>query len=223
MTRADAPRRFLSPPYVPSYRQLMTHHENIPITGQADYGDRPHRSGWRIAAWSAAALILLVPLVAMQFTDEVAWSVADFAVAAALALSTGLAYEWAVRTKSNTAYRAGTGVALVGAFLLVWLSLGVGIIGRDGDPANLLYGGVLTVGIVSALLARFKPAGMARALFATALAQAVVAAIAVFAGLGAPYSGPLLIGLNGFFVALFAGAALLFQQAARGGAEQDAS
>lgn len=192
------------------------------MTEPTSYGDGPRRSGWRIVGWSAAVLLLLAPLVAMQFTDEVAWSVADFAVAAALVLSTGLAYEMAVRTTSDTAYRAGVGVALVGAFLLVWLSLGVGIIGADGDPANLLYGGVLAVGIVGALLARFAPAGMARALFATALAQALVAAIAVVAGLGAPYSGPLeLIGLNGFFVALFAGSALLFQRAAAGHAERD--
>ncbi len=32
----------------------------------------------RIAAWSAAALVLLLPLVAMQFTEEVNWTVADF-------------------------------------------------------------------------------------------------------------------------------------------------
>ncbi|HET7322286.1 MAG TPA: hypothetical protein VFI96_07325 [Longimicrobiaceae bacterium] len=119
--------------------------------------------------------------------------------------------------KANpTAYRWAVGVAIVAALLLAWLSLGVGIIGADGDPANVMYFGVIAVGIVGAVAARLRPNGMARALFATALAQAVVAAIALVLGLGMPWSPPLeLIGLNGFFIALFVGSGLLFQRAAR--------
>jgi hypothetical protein len=120
--------------------------------------------------------------------------------------------------EGSTAYRCAVGVAMLAACILVWLSLGVGIIGRDGDPANRMYFGVLAVGIVGALIARFR-APVWRALSATALAQAVVAAIALAAGLGLPWSGPAEIALlNGFFVALFGGSAWLFQRAARGGA-----
>src|SRR5918997_4343886 len=98
-------------------------------------------------------------------------------------------------------YRYAVGVGLAAALILAWLSLGVGIIGRDGDPANLMYFGVLAVGIIGALIARFQPLGMARALFATALAQTSVAVTALIAGLGYPWSGPLeLTALNGFFV-----------------------
>ncbi len=119
--------------------------------------------------------------------------------------------------KGNTTYRFAVGIALAAAFILVWLSLGVGIIGRDGDPANLMYFGVLAVGIIGALIARFRPRGMARALFATALAQTSVAVIALSARLGYPWSGPLeLTLLNGFFVALFVGSAWLFRRAAHG-------
>lgn len=122
---------------------------------------------------------------------------------------------------NNTAYRAAIGVALMAAFLLVWLSLGVGIIGQDGDPANLMYLGVLVVGIIGAILARLQPYGMARTLVAMAIAQALVAAIALIAGLGLPWSGPAeLLGLNGFFIALFAGSAWLFRRAARGQPER---
>jgi len=121
-------------------------------------------------------------------------------------------------------YRLAVGVALAAALLLVWLSLGVGIIGADGDPANAMYFGVLAVGIVGALIARFRSAGMARALFATAVAQALVFLIALGAGLGEPYSGPLeLLCLNGFFIAMFLGSAWLFQQAARGRLERRAA
>lgn len=115
-----------------------------------------------------------------------------------------------------TPYRAGIGIALVAACLLVWLSLGVGIIGKDGDPANLMYFGVLAVGIVGAVFARFRAHGMARALAATAVAQVVVAAIAVIGGLGRPWSGPAeILILNAFFVGAFAGASRLFARAAR--------
>ena len=118
-------------------------------------------------------------------------------------------------------YRWAVGVALLGAFTLVWLSLGVGIIGKDGDPANVMYFGVLAVGIIGAFIARFEPAGMGRALFAMALAQASVAAIALAAGLGLPYSGPAeILLLNAFFVALFGASAGLFRRSARARAEQ---
>ena len=120
-------------------------------------------------------------------------------------------------SKDSMAYRLGVGVALAAAILLVWLRIGVGIIGRDGDPANVMYFGVLAVGFVGALIARLRARGMARALLATALAQAAVAAIALAAGLGYPWSGPLeLTLLNGFFVALFLGSAWLFRRAAHG-------
>lgn len=120
----------------------------------------------------------------------------------------------------HTAYRAALGVALAAAILLVWLSLGVGIIGRDGDPANRMYFGVLAIGLVGAIFARLRPLGMARALWGMAIAQALVAAIALAARLGLPWSGPAeILLLNGFFVAMFAGSAWLFQRSARGRAE----
>jgi hypothetical protein len=169
----------------------------------------------------AAAFILLLPLLAMQITDEVVWDLADFAVAGALLVGTGLMYALAARKAGHIAYRAAVGVALAAALLLVWINLAVGIIGTEDNPANLMYIGVLAVGIIGAVVARLQPHGMARALFAAALAQAVVAAIALIARLGLPWSGPAeIIGLNGFFMALFAGSAWLFRRAARGRPER---
>ena len=172
---------------------------------------------WRIALWSSAALLLLLPLVAMQFTEEVNWDLVDFAVFGSMLVGACGAYELAKRVTGDTAYRAAVAVAVAAAFILVWLSLGVGIIGKDGDPANRMYFGVLAVGILGALIARFRPAGMARAMFAMALAQALIALIAIVARLGSPWSGPLELSLlNGFFVALFVGSAWLFLRSAQG-------
>lgn len=176
----------------------------------------PRGRRWRIAAWAAAALLLLLPLFAMQATDQVVWDVTDFAIFGALLVGVGVTYELAARRTGKTAYRWAVGVALAAVFLLFWVNGAVGIIGDEGDDANLMYYGVLAVGIIGAIIARFKPHGMARALFATALAQALVAVIALVAGLGAPLSGPAeILILNGFFVALFVGSAWLFRHAAR--------
>jgi hypothetical protein len=115
----------------------------------------------------------------------------------------------------SNAYLLASGAALVSVLMLVWLSLGVGIIGADGDPANLMYFGVIAVGIIGTIMARLRPLGMARTMFAMAVAQALVAAIALIARLGLPWSPPLeILGLNGFFVVLFAGSGWLFLQAA---------
>ena len=179
---------------------------------------RTYNSAYRFAVGVAlaAAFILLLPLLAMQITDEVVWDLADFAVAGALLVGTGLMYGLAARKAGNIAYRAAVGVALAAAFILVWMNLAVGIIGTEDDLANLMYVGVLTVGIIGAIIARFRPHEMARALFATALAQALVAVIALIFGLGSPWSGPgEILALNGFFVALFLGSALLFRHAVR--------
>jgi hypothetical protein len=74
-----------------------------------------------------------------------------------------------------------------------------------------MYFAVIAVGIVGALMARFRPGGMARVLLAVALTQAAIGAFAIVTGLGRPYSGALeLLLLNAFFVALFVSSAWLF-------------
>jgi hypothetical protein len=147
------------------------------MAGNTENSGGRRGSRWRIAIWAVIAALILLPLLAMQFTDEMAWGAADFVMAGALLFGAGLTYELMARTRANIVYRAAVGVALGAALILVWLSLGVGIIGRDGDPANLMYFGVLAVGVIGALVSRLRPLGMARALFATALAQTSVAAI----------------------------------------------
>ena len=102
-----------------------------------------HKKHSRIAL--ATACILLVPLVAMQFSEEWNWDLFDFAFMGTLLFCTGLAYELLARRAGTIAYRAAVGVGLAAAFILVWVNAAVGIIG-DGeeDLASLMYvGGVL--------------------------------------------------------------------------------
>ena len=174
-------------------------------------------NAWRIALWGGAVVLLLLPLVAMQVSDEVQWGPLDFAVAGALLLGTALAFELLVRKSGSPAYRLAAGVALAAALLLIWINLAVGIIGDEGEPANLLYVGVLAVGIGGAILARFEAGGMARAMVLTAIAVAVVGVVALAAGWGA--AGPRwpldVAGLTVLFATMFGGSAWLFRQAAR--------
>jgi hypothetical protein len=164
----------------------------------------------------AAALLLLLPLLAMQVSDEMRWSPADFLIVGALLAGSGCVYVLTTSKARTSSYRAAVAVALGAALFLVWLNLAVGIIGTERNRANLMYLGVLAVGFLGTVTARLRPRGMARALFATALAQALVAAIALVLGLGSPESGPLeILAVNGLFVALFVGSALLFDRAAR--------
>ncbi len=162
------------------------------------------------------AFLLLLPLLAMQFTHEVNWDLADFVVAGALLLGAGFTYELVARKGGNLAYRAAVGLALAAALLLVWLNLAVGIIGDEDNPANLMYIGVLAVGFIGAAIVRLEPRGMARVLFATALAQMLVPVIALTIWKPPVPSGVLgLFGLNALFAMLFVGSGLLFRRAAR--------
>jgi hypothetical protein len=165
--------------------------------------------------------MLLVALAAKQSIGEVSW-VNHLAQTGALLIGVGIAVELALRKTGEAAYRTAVGLALGSALLLGWVNGAVGIIGSEDNEANLMYGGVLVVGALGALIARFKPEGMARALFATALAQTLVAVIALVGRLGSPLSGPLeIVTINGFFVALFVGSAVLFSKAVRGRPARD--
>jgi hypothetical protein len=75
------------------------------------------------------ALLLLIPLIAMQFTEEVDWSPFDFLVMAILLLGTGLLCEFVLRKVKKTTYRIALVVTILIAFLLVWAELAVGIFG----------------------------------------------------------------------------------------------
>ncbi len=170
----------------------------------------------RSLIWTGLALVLLLPALAMQVTDAVSWSLVDFVLAGLLLAGMGLTYEVAVRFGVSLVYRVAVGIAGLAAVLLAWLSLSVGLIGRDGDPANLMYLGILGIGAIGMLRARFRSQGMARALWVVVWAQALVTAIALIGRLGYPWSGPAeLLVLNGFFVGLFGLSAWLFQQDAR--------
>jgi hypothetical protein len=109
-----------------------------------------HSAGKRVKSRSASrsavrvalptAFILLLPLVAMQITDEVDWGVADFVLAGALLGGSGLLLELAARKPRNFAYRAAATAIGVAAIVLGE---------ADDAPGLVLFGGLLVVGTVA--------------------------------------------------------------------------
>lgn len=75
----------------------------------------------------ATGLLLLVPLVAMQFTDDVAWTLFDFVVAGTLLFGAGLTFELIAGRMRSTKQRAVTGGTVFVVLAVVWAQLAVGI------------------------------------------------------------------------------------------------
>ena len=78
---------------------------------------------------SAILLLLLIPFIAMQFSNEVNWSIMDFVVAGVLLFGTGLTIEFVLRkvkTRKNRILVCGIIILLL---LLLWTELAVGLFG----------------------------------------------------------------------------------------------
>ena len=118
--------------------------------------------------------------------------------------------------KNTTAYRSAVAVAVGAGIFLLWGMGALGVVGVEGDPADLMFFGVLAIGIGGSIVARLEPDGMARAMLVTAGATALVGVIALMLGKHlAEYSSVFeILGLTGMFACLFAVSAWLFRTAA---------
>ena len=165
------------------------------------------------------AAVLAMPLLAMVLkigvpdpgsgtTDGVNWGPMDFAIVGVLVLGAGLLFEYASARAGTAAHRAAVGIAVAAGLFLVWVNLAVGMIGDEGNAANLMYVLVLAVALIGTSIARFEPREASIVMFATAGAQALVALIALVTGLGPELRA------DAFFVAAWIASGLLFRQAA---------
>lgn len=184
------------------------------------HGGERRRSLWKGPALFTV-LILSIPLLRSLFVSGWDWDVRVFLLVGAvgtLLFSIGLACQMVIRKLGTTVYRAAVGVALVTTFGLVWGNFVQAA--DDVNPAAMMYLSVPLVGIIGAAVARFRPDGMARALFVTALAQALVLAIVLIVRNPqvTPWTAAVLRGFGGnaVFFMLFVGSALLFRKARRG-------
>lgn len=109
-------------------------------------------SKWKVAVWITAGALLLLPLVAMQFTRAVDWTGSDFTVAAVMLFGSLGLFELLTWRAIRGSRRVAIGAMLLGACLLTWVNAAVGIIGSEHDPINLIFFAAAAATVVGAIL-----------------------------------------------------------------------
>jgi nitrate/nitrite transporter NarK len=121
-------------------------------------------------------VLFLIPLIGNYTIAGWHWSLFDFIFIGILLCSLGSTYALGIQKTNSLYYKTAIGIALVAVLLLIWINGAVGIIG-DGDvdtPPTLFYIGVLSIFLIGSIISGLKPSGMAKVLFITATAQALV-------------------------------------------------
>ena len=159
--------------------------------------------------------LLLIPFTAMNFSGEVNWSASDFLFAGGLLFGSGMVFRLISLKSENLSYKAATGIAVFSGLFLIWTNLAVGLVGSEGNAFNLVYFGVLALGLMGAAISNFKAKGMMLSMFAMAGAQALTVVIALIIGMqNQPENSVLeIFGVNALFIFLYVIAALLFKNA----------
>lgn len=165
----------------------------------------------RTVMWGGAVALLLAPSVAMQFTSEVQWTLFDFALMGVLLAIACGAGELVLRASESLMYRLGAAVAIGTTFVLGVGNLALGLIGSETNPANDRVWVVLAVGVVGALIARFRPRGLSLVMLALAAGQIGLALYADATAQDLP------LRITAVFVTGWLVAAALFDRAAREG------
>jgi len=160
----------------------------------------------RIVGWSLAAALLALPAVAMQFTTGVNWTGRDFIFAGVVFAFVGGLFELAAHASNNIAYRAAVVVAVACAFLQLWITLAVGIIGSENNDANWTYIAMVLIAISASAVAQGRARLMARAMLVVLLAQALFSAIHLI-------DGHFTLVIDAFFGALWFLSSRLFARA----------
>lgn len=78
---------------------------------------------------SVVGILLLIPLIAMQFTTEVDWDIFDFVIMGFLLSATGFLSEFVLRRIKSTPSRIIFCGAVSLVFFLIWAELAVGVFG----------------------------------------------------------------------------------------------
>lgn len=161
--------------------------------------------------------LLLIPFIAMQFTNEVNWSVFDFIIMGSLISGTCFLFYIMARRSSNFIFRLATSIAILSSFLLIWVNLAVGLIGSGPNIANLMYIAVFAILIGGTYFSRLAPQRLQWVMFIAASSLFVFAIIQLLAKMY-EYPGSSIVeilGVNSFFATLFLCAGLLFRLISR--------
>jgi hypothetical protein len=166
-------------------------------------------------------LLLIIPLV-LTFTgsgvDGVGWHWTgfDFLFAFVVLFGSCVAYELISRRAKTTAYKFAVALTVLTCLSIIWTNGAVGIIGDEDNGMNLIYFGVILVGVLGAFISRFKPRGSMITTIVMAVAVALIPVGVFFVNRPIMYETPGVVGVFMINIALacaFGVAAALFRKA----------
>ena len=162
----------------------------------------------RVAGWSLAAALLALPAIAMQAGVEgVVWTASDFVFAGVVFAIVGGLFELAARASRNISYRAAVVIAVASGFLQLWITLAVGIIGNEHNPANWTYIAVVLTALCIAAAAIGNTRMLSRGMAVMAVLQMFFFALHMI-------DGHMTAIIDLFFTALWILSSRLFARAA---------
>lgn len=171
---------------------------------------------WRLAAWSAAAGIMLLPITVQLTNGPFGWSFGDFVGIGLTLLSGAAIFDLAARRSPNFAYLAGAGAALAAGFGLVVVNGAVGLVGSEDEIHNAYFFAVPAAALLGSLIAAGRPMPMALAMLAAAVTHIAVSTTLLIDANGVSDGNPQMevIGLS-IFAMLWLASAWLFRIASK--------
>ena len=82
-----------------------------------------------VIIYSAVAVVLSIPLIAMQFTTELNWTASDFLIMGALLLATAFAVDLVLKKVKTFKSRLILVLGILALLILTWAEMAVGIFG----------------------------------------------------------------------------------------------
>jgi hypothetical protein len=186
-----------------------------------DTGRDPILQILRMVGWGMVAIILLLPLVL-----GAPWTLADYLLVAILLGGAGLVMELIVRVSRDWSYRIAAALGVAACILLLLVNGAIGFLGDEDNPHNLVFLGVIAIAAFGVVLSGFRPAGMARTMYAAATAQLLIGIAAIPLGWASPgFDGvyEVALGTTMFSILWLVSATLFRRAAARGAAVAGAS
>ena len=175
---------------------------------EASWNSKP----WRVAAWSAAAGLTLLPMAVQLTYGHFGWSFFDFVGIGMILLSGCTIFDLIARRAPNFAYLAGAGAALAAGFGLVVVNGAVGLVGSEDEAHNVYFYAAPLFAILGSIFAGGQPMPMAKAMLAAAGVHIAVSTVLLIDANGVSDGNPQVevIGLS-IFALLWLGSAWLFR------------
>ena len=167
---------------------------------------------WRVAAWSVAGGLMLVPIIAELASENFGWDAADFIIVAVILATSCLLFDRAARKAPDFSYLAGAGAALAAGFGLFLVNGAVGLVGSEDEAHNLWFFMAMLVAVAGAIIARGRRGALAVTMFAAAGVHIIVSAALLIRAGGVSDGSPMaeVVGLS-LFAVLWLASGLLFR------------